>query len=302
MQIHEVTFKKRAQINEGIGDAFAKAALGYKGAQLDRQTVAMADKAYKAWKTYEAQVLKSNPDARTSGQLEQLLLAFVNKNLLGGMYLPNVINKDKITALVKQIAGAPAQPVTPAAPAAEPISVGGQTLDPKNPAHAKIIAAMQAQGKVEEQTTPSSLGPDQIPGKADLLKGKTPQVNPTTTASTNVAPPPKPEVKQPAPPNEKELFTQLVKQTAIAQTQAAGTGGAQTTPGGQNKGQDSAGNQAGDARGMAQTLSSQLDPGIVKGLPALGKSAESLTGTRMIKSTGNPAADGLLLLMGFQGV
>jgi hypothetical protein len=53
---------------------------------------------------------------------------------------------------------------------------------------------------------------------------------------------------------------------------------------------------------MAQTLKQQLDPAIAKGLPALGATAAKLTGTKQVKSTGNSAADGLLVLMGFQGL
>ena len=122
MQIHELTKKKKIELEEGIADTlgagvgkavsgvknvgsaiaspFKDVAGGYKDARMDQKVSAMADKAYRSWKSYEAQLLKATPDAKQTGELKQALLAFVNKNLLGGMYLPNVINKDKITFLV----------------------------------------------------------------------------------------------------------------------------------------------------------------------------------------------------------
>ena len=133
MQIHELTQKKKLDeawgedpitdlgqaagkavsgvknVGSAIASPFKDVAGGYKDARMDQKVSAVADKAYRAWKSYESQLLTTNPTARTDGQYEQALLAFVNKNLLGGMYLPNVINKDKITALVKQISGTPAQ-------------------------------------------------------------------------------------------------------------------------------------------------------------------------------------------------
>jgi hypothetical protein len=51
------------------------------------------------------------------------------------------------------------QPQAPAAPASttpsQPITIGGQQLDPNNPADAKIIAQLKAQGQItEQQSTP----------------------------------------------------------------------------------------------------------------------------------------------------
>jgi len=93
MQIHDIT---KPQINEGLGDFI-------KSAQRQRQINKIADTSYKAWKQYEKTLLQANPDARADGMYEQALLAFVTKNLLGGQYLPNVINKQQIQALVKQL-------------------------------------------------------------------------------------------------------------------------------------------------------------------------------------------------------
>ena len=41
----------------------------------------------------------------TSVDYEKALTAFVAKNLLGGQYLPNLINRDQIVGLIKKIAG-----------------------------------------------------------------------------------------------------------------------------------------------------------------------------------------------------
>ena len=112
----------------------------------------------------------------------------------------------------------------------------------------------------------------------------------------------KPPVNEAADPTQ-ELFKQLVQQAALAQTAAPGGGGSGGGGGGNGGGGgDGGGGGAQDARGMAQTLQSQLDPAIVKSLPTLSAKAQKLTGTKQVTSTGNPAADGLLVLMGFQGL
>jgi hypothetical protein len=463
MQIHELTLKTKTQVDEGIADTlgaaagkavsgvknvgsavaapFKDVAGGYKAGRQDQKVNAMADKAYRAWKGYEAQLLKADPKARESGQLEQQLLAFVNKNLLGGMYLPNVINKDKIISLVKQIGGA-----NPGATKTAPTTQPPATQQPPAKAHTggKVagqlsqtpgaIAKRDARAKAKQTPTPNVGGAGAFGQMANQLTGNTPntmanapisKVNVAKTplaqqgktagkggavalnkASNNLAATQQPQVKpkfgqaptavkgaaragaptpaeyeklqqkiaaaskkptmnevsptikpitrpvgslasrsklrnapatqaaKPAPaqqapvpaqqapapaqqapvpaqqapapaqqapanPNEKELFKQLVQQSALAQTSAPGAGSGSASRQGQT------GNAPGDvedARGMADTLRQQLDPAIAKGLPALGTTASKLTGSRQVKSTGNPAADGLLTLMGFQGL
>jgi hypothetical protein len=98
----------------------------------------------------------------------------------------------------------------------------------------------------------------------------------------------------------RELFKQLVQQAALAQTAAPGIGsagspalGAVATAAGNNS-------QA-TASGLVQTLRQKLPPTTVGALSTAGAVAAGLTGSRQITSTGNPAADGLLILMGFQG-
>jgi hypothetical protein len=147
MQIHEIT---KTQLDEGVGSflgglaggiSAGASALGqavspvgdFKSAMADpkrqQQIKMLADKVYRGWKAYEKTLLQSNPDARETGMYEQALLAFVVKNLLSGQYLPNVINKDKITTLVKQLSSssgiteadaATASEKTPGAPPTPP--------------------------------------------------------------------------------------------------------------------------------------------------------------------------------------
>ena len=112
MQIHEIT--QYTQLDEGVGSAIGGFAGGisnianrvvgavspvgpakdaYAAKVRPQQIKMLSDKFYTAWKQYEKTLLQSNPDARETPMYEQALLAFVAKNLLGGQYLPNVINK-----------------------------------------------------------------------------------------------------------------------------------------------------------------------------------------------------------------
>ena len=122
MQIHEITTSKNTSLDEGIVDAvksgYNKLAGGISGAKqgvrLSRSTQQaqlLANKAFPIWKTFAAQIRAGIKDPaklqafdnRTDGVYEKNLLAFVQKNLLGGAYLPNLTNKDEILALVKQL-------------------------------------------------------------------------------------------------------------------------------------------------------------------------------------------------------
>ena len=122
MQIHELKTSKNTPLDEGIVDAvksgYNKLAGGISGAKqgvrLSRSTQQaqlLANKAFPIWKTFAAQIRAGIKDPaklqafdnRTDGVYEKNLLAFVQKNLLGGAYLPNLTNKDEILALVKQL-------------------------------------------------------------------------------------------------------------------------------------------------------------------------------------------------------
>jgi len=324
MQIHELT---QPRLDEGIastlgnlvGGARAGAsALGqklspvgdFKSAMADpmrqQQIKMLADKVYGGWKQYEKTLLQSNPDARETPMYEQALLAFVVKNLLGGQYLPNVINKDKITALVKQLSasgqGSATQTPTTKTPPAEPVFIGGKKLDPKNPKDAKLIAAANAQGQVQEASLPDAIKGN-IQQWKDTFKGSTPAPNTTSTAApvaptTTTAAAPKPPAGTLTPQKEKDLWLQLTQQAAVATAQAPGTGG---KPGTTSNPSDSDNTSTGDARSYAQQLK-PADPAVAQGLVAFGSASAKNIGDTTVKSTGNPIADALLILAGFRGI
>jgi hypothetical protein len=281
-------------VSKGVS-AVKGAAASYSSGRQDRKVGAIADKAYRTWKNYEAQLLKADPDARQNGDYEKQLLAFVNKNLLGGMYLPNVINKDKIIALVQQIS-AP-QPV---AGGTATTTAGGKvnTANPNNPNLKTTVPGPQT-----AKTTPQTPTPAGAVTPTYSVKGAAKPGAPTPDEQANL------EKKIAAaaaktPTNEavdptRELFKQLVQQAALAQTTAPGTSGASSsTPSATATGN----NPQASARGMAQALQQQLTPALVSGLPTVGATVAKMSGNTQVTSTGNPAADGLLILMGFQGL
>ena len=344
MQIHELT---RPGLDEGVastlgnlvGGARARAsALGqklspvgdFKSAMADpmrqQQIKMLSDKVYRGWKAYEKILLQSNPDARETPMYEQALLAFVVKNLLGGQYLPNVINKDKITALVKQLSASGQGPATqtPTAknpPATKPSATFGKVPSataPAKPGQMPAGVAKSSQGKkmIKALGTPkggiqgmqsdleeASL-PDAIKGNIqqwkDTFKGSTPAPNTTTTAApvaptTTTATAPKPPAGTLNPQKEKDLWLQLTQQAAVATAQAPGTGGDA------DNSKNSNNPSTGDARTYAQQLK-PADPAVAQGLAAFGGASAKNIGNTNVKSTGNPIADALLLLAGFRGI
>jgi hypothetical protein len=173
MQIHELT---KPQLDEGLGSALGKIGGGisnianrvvgavspvggakdaYTSAVRPQQIKMLSDKVYTVWKQYEKTLLQSNPDARETPMYEQALLAFVTKNLLGGQYLPNVINKKQIMDLVKQLSG----------------------TDSVNEADVTTEAGI-----------PGNVPVEKIPGKKDLLKGTTPPAASSTTPPAAMTP------------------------------------------------------------------------------------------------------------------
>jgi hypothetical protein len=284
MQIHELT---QHQINEGLGSALGgivgKAQAGaaalkqkfspsgdYQAAKADpvrqQQIKLLADKSYRAWKSYEKDLLRSNPDARETGMYEQALLAFVVKNLLSGQYLPNVINQNKIKALVKQISGS-----------------GGIT-------EANVIGATKPGAP-----TPAEQANLQKKIAAAQAKQPPQQVAPQQPA----APAPKtPAAPALTPQQEKDLWLQLTQQASVALAQAPGTSGNTPTTG---KPSNSSTSSVSDARTYAQQLK-PTDTAVAQGLAAFGNASAKNIGNANVKSTGNPVADALLLLAGFKGI
>jgi len=132
MQIHELTLKKSQQVDEGIASdiggavgkgigavkkagtaiasPFRDVAAGYRSGKVDAKTNSIANKAYRAWSAYRQQLDKAAPGGKASAsQVEQQLLAFVQKNLLGQKQFSSLINRDQISKVVKQIAAEPVQ-------------------------------------------------------------------------------------------------------------------------------------------------------------------------------------------------
>jgi hypothetical protein len=217
----------------------------------------LADKVYTGWKQYEKTLLQSNPDARTSGMYQQALLAFVTKNLLGGQYLPNVINRRQIETLVQQLSGGGGTVSSSSGNA--PVTVGGQKLDPNKPEEAKIIDALRKQGKLEEAESPAL-----------------------------------------TPQQEKDLWLKLTQQAAVATTQAPGT----RTGGIKSPVDDPVDdNTAGDARSYVGQMQAdaKIQP-LLQQLSQIGPTYGQTVGSQRVKSTGNPAADALLLMAGFRGI
>jgi len=356
MQIHEITQRK---LDEGVGSFLGGLAGGianvagdfkgaispggdaksaYASAVRPQQIKMLADKAYTGWKQYEKTLLQSNPDARTGDMYYQALLAFVTKNLLGGQYLPNVINKNQIIALVKQLSQSeetaktpPAKDTTPpatnpakAAPGVMPASVAssaqGQKMQQAYGQPRGGIEGMKSDleevtmglplgnvqqykdtsnsGKSAPNPTPTagtSLSPGQIPGKADLLKGKqatqpvkTPAPAPKTAPSTAMS-----------AQQEKDLWLKLTQQAVVATTQAPGsrTGSDKAADPGTEPG-----TETGDARSYMQQLGANLKSEELTTLKKFASEAVSKFGSQQVKTTQNPVADAMLLLAGFRGI
>jgi len=184
MQIHELTTSKNTPLDEGIVDAvksgYNKLAGGISGAKQgvrlsrsNQQAQLLANKAFPIWKTFAAQLRASIKDPaklqafdnRTDGVYEKNLLAFVQKNLLGGAYLPNLTNKDEILALVKQLsAPTMSNPVTtPAAttPAATTPPTN-QLTEALSPAQEKeLFTQLVTQGTLAQNIAAGSSGQQQ---------------------------------------------------------------------------------------------------------------------------------------------
>ena len=329
MQIHEITCRK---LDEGVGSFLGGLAGGianvagdvagaispggdaksaYASAVRPQQIKMLADKAYTGWKQYEKTLLQSNPDARTGDMYYQALLAFVTKNLLGGQYLPNVINKNQIIALVKQLSQSdetaktpPATDTTPpatdqdkAAPGQMPSSVANSEQGQKmQQAYGQPRGGIQGMRSDLEEVTMAagaSLSPGQIPGKDDLLKGKGKQATqPATAAAPKTAPSTAMSAQQ-----EKDLWLKLTQQAVVATTQAPGAGATKNTN------TDPGDNDIGDARTIKTELeNNQQIKSFAQSLGIFGSESSRRMGSNSVKTTNNPVADALLLMAGFRGI
>jgi hypothetical protein len=359
MQIHEVT---KPQLDEGIASALgsivggARAGLASAGQALtgggafsaamkdpmrQQQLKMLANKSYDAWKAYEKTLLQSNPDARQTPMYQQALLAFVTKNLLGGQYLPNVINKQQIQALVKQLsqpgATAKTQPATNTTPTANnpaksapgvmPASVAGSAQGQRmQQAYGQPRGGIEGmQSDLEEASLPDAIKGNVQQWKDTYNKLK-PAAKPAPTAGTSLgakeipgksallkgkAQPrqpqfaPTPQSQTATPPNPAALSTQQEKDLWFKLIQQAAVA-TTTAPGtGSTKAADDellGSSEAGDARSYAQEFGDYLKPEEVTALKKFASGSVSKFGSQQVKSTGNPVADAMLLLSGFRGI
>lgn len=246
MQIHELTQQKITQIDEGIADTiggavgkgvsgiknvgqavaapFKDVAGGYKSGRQDQQISAMADKVYRAWKGYEGQLLKADPDARANGQLKKSLLAFVQKNLLGNMQLSNITNKDKIIGVVDQISGATTPTATQQASAKQ--HTGGKVAGQLSQTPG-AVAKRDARAKAAQAQTAGAGAFGQM---ANQLGGTKPNTMATAPVSkVNVASPTNPNQPQQTPLQQATALHQQVQGQKPATTLGKVPSGA-TTP------------------------------------------------------------------------
>lgn len=332
MQIHEIT---QTQLDEGVGSFLGGVVGGvsnianklvgavspvgpakdaYASAVRPQQIQMIRDKVYTTWKQYEKTLLQANPDARATGMYQKALLAFVTKNMLGGQYLPSVINRQQIETLVKQLSGSEA--VTEA----DEVVVGAVKPGAPTPAErAKLQARIAAADKGAKPppaggATPPVVGTTAPAAPATPTATSAPAA-PTAPASantmantpvskTNTAKPGNPNATPPAPAaltpqQEKDLWLKLTQQSVVATTQAPGS---QTANVPKDAGPGDGDEPVGDARSYQQQFTQSMDAAVVKGLPLFGNDAVKMTGNNRARSTGNPVADALLLMAGFRGV
>ena len=245
MQIHEITYSR---VDEGIldkvGAGIQGAKAAYKQSKINRQTDQMADKAYGVWDTYARQLeqfaASKGPEAlkafqdRSDGIYQKSLMAFVQKNLLGGNQLNKLINKDDIINLVNKIS-APQQVVPVAQPAQAQQQVA-PVAQPSTPAQTQPAQVAPAQA---QQPTARTNTPAQTQGRVPSTPAGAPRpVAPVQAPKARVAQKPK-QVPRRAmqeaagPQNIKDLFKQLVQATALAMPDVTGGTGKKknATPG-----------------------------------------------------------------------
>ena len=357
MQIHEITQRK---LDEGLGsfvgglagsianvagDVMGAISPGddaksaYASAVRPQQIKMLADKAYTGWKQYEKTLLQSNPDARTGDMYYQSLLAFVTKNLLGGQYLPNVINKNQIIALVKQLSQSeetaktpPAKDTTPpatnpakAAPGVMPASVASSAQGQKmQQAYGQPRGGIQGmQSDLEEVTMGLPLGNVQQYKDTSNRVKSAPNQTPTAGASLSPGQIPgkddllKGKGKQPTQPVKTAaavppktapsttMSTQQEKDLWLKLTQQAVVAVTQAPGAGatKNTNTDPGDDDIGDARTIKTDLeNNQQIKTLTKSLGIFGTESSRRMGTNSVKTTNNPVADALLLMAGFRGI
>lgn len=290
MQIYELTTKP--QVNEGLWDNIK---LAVQSRNFDSKIKPMAAKAYYNWKLYAKQLEKSITDPvqkknfinRTDGRYEKELISYVQKNLLGGQYLPNLNNHDDILNTIKKLSapiGAPS-----------PSQTGSGYVATYQPPAAKPTAAKPPAAATAKPTQPAGqltpaeyikrIGAPDLPESQDRVGDKT---SITEAAALSEK-------------EELELWQALVRQAATAstvvQTRAA-QAPAPTTAAASARPQQFDSQQS--SAFIIQNLANHgIKPDSLKAIG--GFAVKSLAqGKTDVRSTGNPAADGLLVSMGFR--
>ena len=303
----------------------------YQGARQDQQVGATADKVQKVWNSYKPNLDKYYADSGKTtppDAYEKALMAFVHKNLLGGAYIPNLTNKDEIVGLVKKIAGTAEAPVdntppTPppaappaAPPTAQPPAAGGVRMGSAQKAGAPKIAPAPSSGlptpAEQEKFQQKLAAAAQKPIQEAIPTVRAPQFKTGSLAARSaqrnapgkpVAQAPAAQSAQPAQtaqaapkvnPNEKQLFTQLVRAAALSNTAAAT--GEKTAPADANK------KQVQDPHQMIGDVQAAVKPAVDPAkLSAAGQALrQHFQIDSTVSSTGDDAVDALLLAMGFQ--
>ena len=374
MQIHEITQRSTTQVDEGIGSAiggalgkgvgavkkvgtavaspFKDVAAGYRSGKVDAKTGAIADKAYRSWSAYRQQLDKNAPGGKADpAMVEKQLMAFVSKNLLGGKYLPNLINKDQIIKLVKQIATTTpsstglvhkANPANPNQPQPAATAPGAGTFgqmagqlgakpgapddnnDPPPPPGGggnppqKMQVAVRPDGSTQAVPKPvkaPTVAPGVRAGKAPSTPaGATPVAQPISIGGQKLNPKnPKdaalikklqPTIKEAAAPaQELELFKKLVATAAQAQSEVATGQDAQAAPDAAAAAGANTSNSQ-DPRALAgQVATAEKQGGVEPAVLAkVGKILRDTfkKGDPSVRKTGDAPVDALLLAMGFQ--
>lgn len=326
MQIYEMTRRKK-QVTEDFKDlaksaktaitspiksaktAFKKtpgATLSDRVSNLDydKKIEDYAKEAYKDWKNYDARIQQSITDPakkqayldRSDGRYKKELTSFVQKKLLNGRYIPNLINRDEILSLIDQLSDEP-EHVTPAAePAPEPTppTPAPPSTAPEHADDYKAYLISQVQNgslpKAEAQRMWNKFT-QEVVIPANMAATRADQIAKKNAETQQ-------QVNEFIEPNkEKELFYQLVRQAAQAQEETR-TGKSQSKQSTQQPEQNSA--LQSDPKMLVSTMSQSL--GQLGDLKAMGDLVRSnfTSGDNEVHSTGVRAVDAMLVAMGFK--
>lgn len=298
MQIHELTQpRKSTQVDEGwatdaissvsgtaskIGNTLAAPKRGidavkaaWQQGKVKQQTANLAKKSQATWDRYvqnwEANM--EDPDERAKfvarqdgGLYKRQLTAWVQKNLLSGMNLGNLTNRNEILAVIDQLS----QPRQMAAMPKGDLAIPGVSEADDTSAGAKSLSPYS-------KTTYKGINPAAV--STNLGTGR------ASAAAPDATPPSSPGL---TPSEEERLWLKLAQEVGRAQT-AAYTGD-QETPDQQPQGAP----QGDPGPTLQQALGDQA-----KNIGAIGAVIQQQAATTRVKSTGNAVVDAALRLMGF---